>query len=616
MKYYLRVLPYLKPYWPLAIISMTMTMLMAVVSLIEPWTLKILVDSVLGDVPLPAFFSTLLGSPADDRLFLLISVVIAGFVIRLAQNAATVAGKYFDTKIEQCIILDFRADLFAHAQRLSFAFHNRRQVGSLIYAINSEANAAAGILMVIPPLMQSVCLLAGMFYITFRIDSALALLSLTIVPVIYFSVGYYATHIQKRLEWVKSLESKMVSMIQEALSMLRVIVAFGQEGHEHRRFREHGAFTRDKRVELTLRQTVFSLSVNTTMAAGTTLVLGFGVYKSLQGQLTIGQLLVVLAYIAAVYKPLEMISNTIGSLQDRFASLRIAFDLLDTKPDIRDAANAVAIRKSRGHICFEHVYFKYTDNCDTLRDISFEVRPGQLIGIVGPTGAGKSTLISLIPRFIEASQGRILLDGRDLRSVGLHSLRAQISLVFQEPLLFSGTIADNIRYGRPHANRDEIIAAANAANAHDFIVRLPNQYESEVGERGVLLSGGERQRICLARAFLREASILLLDEPTSFIDSKTEALILEALDRLIAGHTSFMIAHRLSTLRNADLILVLNDGKIIESGTHQELLDYSGLYAQMYAMQAGQVNGRCRPKIAHEFAAVPETANGDDNGRT
>jgi ABC-type multidrug transport system fused ATPase/permease subunit len=327
-------------------------------------------------------------------------------------------------------------------------------------------------------------------------------------------------------------------------------------------------------------------------AIGSSLVLGLGAYHVLQGKLTIGQLLVVIAYIASVYKPLETISYTIGTLQNKFVSLQASFDLLDTVPEIKDAPNAKAIQRVRGHVIYDRVHFHYAGRTETLKDISFEARPGQVIGIVGLTGAGKSTLVSLLPRFYDPQKGRILLDGLEARELTLKSLRQQISLVLQEPLLFSGTIAENIRYGRLEATMEEIIAAAKDANAHDFIIRLPKKYDTILGERGAAVSGGERQRISVARAFLKDAPILILDEPTSSVDSKTEGVILDALDRLMVGRTTFLIAHRLSTLQRADGILVLDNGRLVEQGTQEELLRKNGIYKQLYEAQIGSIRQR------------------------
>ncbi len=343
-----------------------------------------------------------------------------------------------------------------------------------------------------------------------------------------------------------------------------------------------------------MRQTLFSMVVDTITALGRALVLGFGAYHVVQGRLNVGELTVIMAYVLRVYSPLEAISSTVGSLQDIFTSLRFAFNILDTEPDIKDEPGAVDLeeqlaatsRVSRNRFCSA-----ISGRVGTLKNVSFKAPAGQVIAIVGPTGAGKTTLISLLPRFYDANSGRVLLDGKDTHQITLKSLRDQVSIVLQEPLLFSGSIRENIRYGRLEANDEEIFEAAKAANAHDFIEKLPQGYDTELGERGAKLSGGERQRIAVARAFLKDAPILILDEPTSSIDSKTEAVILDALDQLMVGRTTFMIAHRLSTIRRADVILVLDHGKLVEQGTHDELVTHGGLYQHLYEMQT-QHRGR------------------------
>ncbi|HZN69352.1 MAG TPA: ABC transporter ATP-binding protein [Tepidisphaeraceae bacterium] len=588
MKYFPRVLKYLRPYWRLALFAVAILVVGALVGLLVPWPLKILFDHVLVDAPPEPWLRRLVGNLAADRARLMLVVVVAGFAFVLLQDALNVLGSYVNVKVEQNMVLDFRSDLFQHAQRLSLAFHDQRRSGMLIYAVNFQGDAAARLVMTVPPLAQSAITLVGMFWIVYRMDRTLGLLSLSVIPFLFYSVRYYVKHIQARLAKVMEMEGESLSIVHEAISMLRVIVAFGREDHEHRRFRDQGRRAVGERVKVTVRQTLFTLAVNAITAAGTALVLGYGAWQVIRGKLSAGDLILVTGYLAAVYRPLETISTTIGSLQDVFMSLKMAFDLMDMKPEIRDEPGAVDVGRARGHVRFENVGFSYTGRTDTLTNISFDAQPGQVVAIVGPTGAGKSTLVSLVPRFYAPNSGRILLDGRDLRQVTLKSLRRQISMVLQEPLLFSGTVAENIRYGRLDATDADVIEAAKAANAHDFIERLPQRYDTVVGERGAQLSGGERQRISVARAFLRDAPILILDEPTSSIDSRTETVILDALDRLMDGRTTFMIAHRLSTIRKADVILVVDRGRIVERGAHEELLEQGGLYRQLHDIQAGQ----------------------------
>jgi ATP-binding cassette subfamily B protein len=592
VNYLFRVMHYVRPYPHLAFGTALFVFLDAGASLLAPWPLKFLFDSVLGQEPLPPLLVGLLGPLAVDRFALLVLFASAGLVTALLDNGLSVLSSYVRTALEQRMALDFRSDLLRHTMRLPMSYHDRQRAGGLIYAVNYQADAAAALAMAMPPLVQSLLTLVGMLWIAYQIEPQLAVLSMTVVPILVYAVRYYIRHIETRLQEVKMMEGGLISIIHETMSMLRVIVAFGGEEREHRRYRGEGERAVDARVKLTVRQTFFSMVVNLTTAAGTALVLGVGAYHALQGRMTGGDLLVLMAYMHAVYRPLEAISYTVGALQNHYASLRIAFNLFDTVPEIRDAPDAVDIGRAQGRVTFEDVQFGYSGRGETLKNVSFEAEPGQVVAIVGQTGAGKTTMMSLIPRFYEARSGRILLDGVDLRRITLESLRRQISVVLQEPLLFSGTIADNIRYGRPEATIEEIVAAARNANAHDFVVRLPQGYDTLIGERGARLSGGERQRIAVARAFLKDAPVLILDEPTSSIDSKTEAIILDALDQLMVGRTTFMIAHRLSTVRHADFILVVHEGEIVERGTHEELMRLGGTYRQLHDIQTSQVQRR------------------------
>ncbi|HEX4998711.1 MAG TPA: ABC transporter ATP-binding protein [Terriglobia bacterium] len=593
MKYFPRIAHYLKPHWRLGALSAGLVLLSALAGLMTPWPLKILVDSVLTSppAPLPDYLARLLGGGVST-VRMLVLAVIAGVVITILQNAVAVLSNHINTRLDQNIVLDFRTDLFAHIERLSLSFHDRRRAGALIYVLNTQGECVAKMIMAVPQMLQSVLTLIGMFWIAFSIDWQLALLCLTVAPFLYISVGYYMTHIHAELMEVRNMEAESLSIAHETVNMLRVIIAFGREDHELERFRRQGENTVSARVRLTVRQTLFALVVNTATAAGAALVLGVGAYHVTQGALTVGSLLVIMAYIAAVYKPLEVISATIGGLEEHFVNLQCALDVLDTVPEIRDEPHARPIVRAEGRVTFEDVSFSYEGRRDTLKNVSFDVKPGQVIAVAGPTGAGKTTMISLLPRFYAPTSGKILLDGVNITDYTLRSLRSQIGIVLQDPVLFSGSVAANILCGRPDASMDEVMDAARAANAHDFIMKLPDQYETDLGERGSKLSTGERQRIAVARAFLRNAPILILDEPTSSIDSRSESVIIDALERLMAGRTTFIIAHRLSTIRYADLILIVQDGQIVERGSHSELVAARGLYYQLHHIQTSERRSR------------------------
>jgi ATP-binding cassette subfamily B protein len=583
-RYLPRVRPYLRPYRLLIGVTLLLTTLTATVSLAEPWPLAMVVDSVLGDDAPPDVVQWLVG---DDKTALLIFSVGLAFGLTVIGNAMTVVNNYVSAKAEQRMILDFRSDLFEHVQKLSMSFHDQRRTGELMARINYEASSIGNIVMIFPPLAQSALTLVGMFAIAYLIDPLLAVVALGILPLIYWSLGLYSKHIVPRLREVQGLEWQSLSIVNEAMSMLRVIVSFRRERHEHRRFRAQGETAVDARVKLTMRQTLFSLGVNTTTALGTSVVFGLGAWRVMHGDLQTGQLLVLMSYVSAVYQPLEQISTTWGTLNEELIKLRGSMLLLDQAPDVEERVDARALGPLRGAVAFEQVGFSYPGRRGTLVDVDFRVEPGQRVAIVGPTGAGKTTLMSLLLRFYDPQHGRIRVDGVDLRDATLDSLREQISVVLQEPLLFSGTIADNIRYGRLDAETAAVVAAARAANVHDFVMRLAHGYDTVLGERGAQLSGGERQRICVARAFLKDAPILVLDEPTSSIDSRTEAVIIESLQLLMEGRTTFMIAHRLSTIRRADLIVVLDHGRVVELGGHEQLLRLGGLYRQLHEAQAG-----------------------------
>ncbi len=582
-RYVPRAFPYLRPYRAKLIFSLVLSIVNTLVQLLQPWPLAIMIDSVVAGHPLPPLAGYFL--PEGHRYWQMTILVVAGFTLTVLSHGLTVWQTTIDVGIDQRMVLDFRSDLFQHTQRLSLAFHDARKTGEMMGRINYAASSLGHVIMAFPPMLQALLSLIGMFTIAVLIQWQLAVTSLLVVPLLYYSAGLYGKRVVPRLVRVQGLEWQSLSIVHEAMAMLRVIVTFGREPHEFRRFREQGEIAVEERIKLTTRQTMFTLLVSTITAAGHAAVFGFGFYLVLEGRLDIGQLIVLLSYLAAVYQPLEAISGSVGQVHSQLVAMRGSFQLLDIAPEIVEDPNPIALDRSRGEVTYEDVNFSYQGRKDTLHEVSFRVEPGQRVAVVGPTGAGKTTLMSLLVRFYDPRAGQIYIDGIDLRKLTLRSLRDQISVVLQEPLLFSGTIAENIRYGRLDATTEEVFEAAKSAGAHDFIVGLPDGYETELGERGAQLSGGERQRICVARAFIKDAPILILDEPTSSIDSKTEAVILDSLDRLMAGRTSFMIAHRLSTVRHADKIVVIDRGRIVEQGTHEELLRRDGLYHQLHDAQ-------------------------------
>jgi ABC-type multidrug transport system fused ATPase/permease subunit len=587
-----RVRPYLAPYRRTLIAVLCLTVLAAVFGLAEPWPLAVILNDVLKQGEPSGIVRTIFGSDPTTWV-VLITMVSARFGLIVLGNAFTVLNHYLSAKTEQNMVLDLRSDLFAHAQRLSFTFHDRRQTGALMSQINLQAAAVGTIVMVIPPVCEALLTLVGMLAISLFIDWQIALVALVVLPFLFWSFHAYGRRIVPRLQRVQKLEWDSLSIVNEAMAMLRVIVSFGREDHEHRRFAEQGQTAVDERVKLTVSQSLYTLGVQTASAFGISIVMAMGAWHVIEGKISIGELIVLITYITSVYQPLEQISGTVGTLHEQLVQFDSSLKLLDTEPLVKERANAIELPRARGQVQAERVTFAYPGRKRTIEDISFEALPGERVAIVGQTGAGKSTLMSLLIRFYDPRRGRIAIDGVDIRDLSLRSLREQISVVLQEPLLFSGSIRENIGYGRLGASEAQIEAAARHANAHDFIAGLPDGYDTEIGERGAQLSGGERQRLCVARAFLKDAPILILDEPTSAIDSKTEAIVLDSLDELMEGRTSFVIAHRLSTVRHADQILVISAGRIVERGSHEELLHRAGVYRQLYEAQ-NRRRGRSR----------------------
>jgi ATP-binding cassette subfamily B protein len=538
--------------------------------LLSPVPLKIAVDSVLGDRPLPGFLQPFVPD-ALTRTDLRLLVVVAALQVLIVLGAQLQSlGSYvLHTSVGERLTLGFRARLFRHAQHLSLAYHDQRGPSDALYRIEYDAPSLQYIVDSAIPLVTSAVMFAATLYVTARIDWPLAVVALAVSPVLFVLSRGYSARMRGQYRRLKELEASELKVVQEVLSAVRVVKAFGREAAEQDRFVERSTAAVRGRVGLSFAEGAFGLGINLTTAAGAAVVLFLGVRNVAGGSLTLGELLIVIGYLAQLYGPLQEVSQKAGDIQGSLAGAERAFELLDEHPEVVERADARPLARAEGGLEFRGVAFSYDGATDVLRDVSVRIEPGAIVGIVGRTGAGKTTLVSLITRFYDPARGAILLDGVDLRDYRLADLRSQFALVLQEPVLFSTSIAENLRYARPDASRSQIVAAAQAAGAHDFIAALPDGYDTLVGERGMRLSGGERQRISLARAFLKDAPILLLDEPTSSVDVETEAQIVAAMRRLMAGRTTLMIAHRLSTLDDCDALLEVADGRVrLVDGEH------------------------------------------------
>src|SRR5881296_4197893 len=564
-----RLLSQARPYWPHVAALFLLSLLSSPLSLLTPLPLKIAVDSVIGSHPLPHVIApfvpeAIAHSPAG-LLAIAVGLLVAVALLRQLQG---LTNTLLQAYVKEKLVQNFRARLFRHVQRLSLAYHDARGTSDSTYRIQHDATAIQYVLIEsVIPFISATVTLVGMIYVMARIDWQLALIALAISPGLVVTGRIFRRRLRRHSREAKKLESSTMSIVQEVLGALRVVKAFGQEAREEERFIRRSTEGMKVRLRLASLEGSFNVLVGLATAAGMAAVLLIGVRHVGAGVLTLGELLMVMAYMNQLYEPLKTISRKAATLQLHLASAERAFALLDEPSDVEERPDARPLGRASGAIAFRNISFAYGKDRPVLHDISFNIEPGTRLGIAGASGAGKSTLISLLTRFYDPTEGEIRLDGVDLRDFRLEDLRRQFAVVPQDPVLFSASIAENIAYARPGSSKDELTAAAQAANAHEFIVRLPQGYDTQVGERGVQLSGGQRQRIAIARAFLKDSPVLILDEPTSAVDIDTEAVIVEALERLQKGRTVIIISHRPTTLANCSAILTIERGRVVSDTT-------------------------------------------------
>jgi len=583
------LLPLLKPF-RLSLSAATIAMLLdSALTVLRPWPLKIVIDRVLSDhhtrVPL---IGPWVNAQHASPMAILYAACAATLLIAIGTGALT----YWYTRllgdVGQRFVFALRRDLFAHMQRLSLRFHDRQRTGDLITRLTSDVQAIRDVVSGGSILFfTNASLLAGMLAMMFWLNWQFALAALSVAPLLFWSVFRYTSRVKAAARTARTSEGLLASVAQETLSSIRIVQGLAQEEQQSERFQTQNMGSLNAYLESVRYQAAVAPLVDVFAAAGLAIVMWFGAMRVLAGELTTGDVVVFFAYVTNLYAPIKALSRLWYSLNRATIGIERIGEVMELAYDVTDRPNARRARGLSGQIEFRDVSFAYEESREVLSRIQLKITAGERLAIVGATGAGKSTLVSLIPRLYDPTSGSVLMDGHDVRTFTVQSLRDHVSMVLQDALLFSGTIRDNIAFGRPEATMDEIAAAARTANADEFIDRLPFSYETPVSERGTTLSGGQKQRIAIARAILRDAPILILDEPTSGLDAASERLVVDALERAAEGRTTITIAHRLTTLRFADRIIVLDGGRILEEGTHLELMRRRGRYASFFDLHSG-----------------------------
>jgi ATP-binding cassette subfamily B protein len=587
MSIYRRVLKYYRAFTGTTLLGLIFSLASIGLNLLKPWPLKFIVDEILRPNAVFRQDNILFVRIADvvepvKRSVLAVCAILV--LIQLSWGLCNYASNYVFVKAGLQALLKLRTELYSHLQRLSLKFHDTRRLADSSFRVAYDSQAIQTIYNKgFTNIFASVLTLVGTFLVMLRLDWQLTLLSLVIVPFLIATIYFFAKRIRRESTTIQEQESAVLTQVQEGLGAIRMVHAYGREEFEVSEFQRQAQGSLRANLRLTITNVKSALVISTLIVIGTAAMYYVGTMHVLAGTLSLGSLLVFTAYLLMLYQPLESLTYTAWAMEGATAGAKRCFEILDREDDVVDSRNAIAMEKTNGAIAFQNVSFSYNSNREILSNVNLKIAPNQIIALVGGTGAGKSTLVSLVPRFYDPIAGRLTLDGRDIREITKKSLRQQIAIVLQDTLLFSTTVRENIAYGRPDATEQEIREAARRAQADEFISQLPNGYENLVGERGGHLSVGQRQRIGIARAFLKNAPILLLDEPTSALDPTTESAIMETIKELMRGRTTIIITHRIATIHNVDQIVVLEDGRVVEQGRGPDLVARGGVYAKLYA---------------------------------